>query len=200
MDEFRNLMECLSEKRYYISDTLISDELALALQDEALTRFEVGDYRKAKVGRNITERLDQRVRGDITSWLDNDINNQSSAQQEYRKFLDQLTQTLNPTFYLGIRSFEGHFACYDEGAFYKKHVDQHRGRGLRRLSVILYLNDLEEGQGGELVLYNFENHDLIMDTIRPKLGRIAIFLSDDLAHEVLPSFAPRISLTGWLRA
>ncbi len=200
MNEFQRMLESLSEKRYFVSDTLISNELALALQDEAMSRFEKGDFHEAKVGRNITERLDQRIRGDITSWLDNDSSNQSLAQQEYWKFLDQLKDLLNPTFYLGIRSFEGHFACYDEGAFYKKHVDQHRGRGLRRLSIILYLSDMLEGQGGELVLYDYNDHDKILDTIRPKLGRIALFISDDMAHEVLPSFAPRISLTGWLRA
>ncbi|EPZ49495.1 oxidoreductase, 2OG-Fe(II) oxygenase family protein [Bacteriovorax sp. BAL6_X] len=200
MQELDALIEALTEKRYYVSDTLISNELAHALKDEAQTRFHIGDFQEAKVGRQLTKRLDERIRGDLTSWIEGDMANHSLALQQYLKFLDNLKDQLNPIFYLGIRSYEGHFACYDEGAFYRKHVDQHRGRGLRRLSVILYLSDMSNDDGGEVVIYHHQKQDVEVTRIRPKLGRLLIFLSEDLPHEVLPAYKARLSLTGWLRA
>ncbi|WP_412463382.1 2OG-Fe(II) oxygenase [Halobacteriovorax sp. RT-2-6] len=200
MQELETLVESLTEKRYYVSDTLISNELARSLKDEAQTRFHIGDFQEAKVGRQLTKRLDEKIRGDLTSWIEGEMADHPPALQEYLKFLDDLKDLLNPIFYLGIRSYEGHFACYDEGAFYRKHVDQHRGRGLRRLSVILYLSDMNDGDGGEVVIYHHDDQDQEVARINPMLGRILIFLSEDLPHEVLPAFKPRLSLTGWLRA
>ncbi|WP_393091278.1 2OG-Fe(II) oxygenase [Halobacteriovorax sp. HFRX-2_2] len=200
MQELDALIESLTEKRYYVSDTLISNELARALKDEAQTRFHIGDFQEAKVGRQLTKRLDERIRGDLTSWIEGDMAEHPLALQQYLKFLDNLKDQLNPIFYLGIRSYEGHFACYDEGAFYRKHVDQHRGRGLRRLSVILYLSDMGEADGGEVIIYHHERQDEEVTRIKPMLGRLLIFLSEDLPHEVLPAYKARLSLTGWLRA
>ncbi len=200
MQELDALIESLTEKRYYVSDTLISNELARALKDVAQTRFHIGDFQEAKVGRQLTKRLDERIRGDLTSWIEGDMAEHPLALQQYLKFLDNLKDQLNPIFYLGIRSYEGHFACYDEGAFYRKHVDQHRGRGLRRLSVILYLSDMDEAAGGEVVIYHHERQDEEVTRIKPMLGRLLIFLSEDLPHEVLPAYKARLSLTGWLRA
>lgn len=200
MKELDKLVDSLEQNRYYVSDTLINNELVRALKDEALSRFELGDFNHAKVGRQMTKRLDQHIRSDKISWISSEPNEQSTALREYFQFLNIFKEHLNPIFYLGIRSYEGHYAYYDEGAFYKKHVDQHRGRGLRRLSVILYLNDMAESDGGEVVLYDYNNHERVLEIVRPKLGRLLIFISEDLPHEVLASNAPRLSLTGWMRA
>ncbi|AYF43599.1 oxidoreductase, 2OG-Fe(II) oxygenase family protein [Halobacteriovorax sp. BALOs_7] len=200
MKELDRLVDSLAKNRYYVSDTLINNELVRALKDEALSRFEVGEFDQARVGRQLTKRLDQHIRRDKISWISSDTNEQTNALKEYFSFLNQLKDYLNPLFYLGIRNYEGHFAFYDTGAFYKKHVDQHRGRGLRRLSVILYLNDMNDGDGGEVVLYDFNHHENVLDTIRPKEGRLLIFISEDLPHEVLTAHMPRLSLTGWMRA
>lgn len=200
MKELNRLIDSLTERRFYVSDSLINDELVRALNDEALSLFKVGEFDEARIGRQLTKRLDQSIRSDKISWIPSSKNEQSNAVRDYYSILENLKDFLNPIFYLGIRSFEGHFAYYDKGAFYKKHVDQHRGRGLRRLSVILYLNDMQEGDGGEVVLYDTKDKKKVIEVVRPKAGRLLIFISDDLPHEVLKANKPRVSLTGWMRA
>lgn len=194
------LISSLTEKRYFVSDEFIPESLSLALQDEALSLLHQKQYEPAKIGSRIDKERNTKIRSDKTSWLSRDEEEQSSAQKDFLKIINNLMDTLNPLFYLGLRKYEGHYAYYNEGAYYKKHVDQHKGVGSRRLSTILYLTDMQEGQGGELVLYDWENPELIFDTIRPQRGRFVCFLSEDFYHEVLPAHSARISLTGWLRS
>jgi SM-20-related protein len=114
-----------------------------------------------------------------------------------------LREAINCSLYLGLKEYEGHFALYPEGAVYQKHIDQFKtgpGNQERLISVIFYLNeDWGDDQGGELVLYNPYDHQKILETITPKLGRLACFLTENLPHEVLMATRPRYSLTGWLR-
>lgn len=198
MNTFIELVEALTEQKYFVSDSLISSELAAALRDEALSALSCGDFRKAGIGRELTKRTDSSIRSDQILWWP--ARADSIAKAEYLAFLEQVMEALNPTLYLGLRQYEGHYARYDTGAFYKKHVDQHRGVGLRRLSVILYLNDFEAGEGGELVLYKHEQEDIELTRITPRFGRLAMFLTEDFPHEVLVAGKPRLSVTGWLRA
>ncbi|HCN73582.1 MAG TPA: hypothetical protein DIS96_18500, partial [Pusillimonas sp.] len=54
--------------------------------------------------------------------------------------------------------------------------------------------------GGELCLYESEQSPRENATrITPAPGRLVIFRSDLVWHEVLPGQKPRWSLTGWLR-
>ncbi len=193
-----DLVHALTENKYYVSDTLIPESLASALRDEAMSALTSGDYHDAGIGRQLTKRTDTSIRSDQILWWPERAD--SIAKAEYLAFLETLMEALNPTLYLGLRQFEGHYACYGAGAFYKKHIDQHRGVGARRLSVILYLNDFEAGEGGELVLYKHEQADQELGRVTPRFGRLAMFLTEDFPHEVLMATKERLSVTGWLRA
>lgn len=108
---------------------------------------------------------------------------------------------LNRSLYLGLVDFEGHFAVYPKGGFYKAHLDRHRETSDRIVSVILYLNaDWKPGDGGELKLWitpgNKEGDFII---IEPRMGTLVCFLSEDFWHEVLPAEKTRASITGWFR-
>lgn len=194
----QNIIDALTTDKYFVSDDVITKDLAYALLDEAISALVLGDFQSASIGKGITKQEDQSIRGDSTLWWKD--NPESEAQAEYFSFMKKLMNALNPVFYLGLRNVEAHFARYDVGAFYKKHVDQHKGVGLRRLSTILYLTDFEDGDGGELVLYDHINQDKEVARITPKLGRLVLFLSEDFPHEVLAPHKPRLSVTGWLRA
>lgn len=198
MNTYIELVEALTEQRFFVSDSLVGHELASALRDEALSALSSGDFRDAAIGRELTKRTDSSIRSDQILWWPERAD--SIAKAEYLTFLEQLMEAVNPTLYLGLRQFEGHYARYDTGAFYKKHVDQHRGVGLRRLSVILYLNDFEAHEGGELVLYKHDQVDKELARVTPRFGRLAMFLTEDFPHEVLLAKKPRLSVTGWLRA
>ena len=67
------------------------------------------------------------------------------------------------------------------------------------LSVVVYLNpDWGMDDGGELVIYT---DDKVTDGIKviPSFATIAVFLSEDHLHEVLPTQRDRYSIAGWYR-
>ena len=89
------------------------------------------------------------------------------------------------------------FAFYAPGASYLRHRDEFRHDDSRTVSVIVYLNaDWLPEHGGALRLHpeGFSTQD-----ISPVGSRIAVFLSADMLHEVLPATRDRLSLTGWFR-
>ena len=101
---------------------------------------------------------------------------------------------------LGLFTFESHFAHYAPGAFYKTHLDAFRGQANRILSVVLYLNpDWADDEGGEMVLYQETEPNQKLFTVKPELGTLAVFLSEEFPHEVLPAKRDRYSIAGWYR-
>jgi SM-20-related protein len=85
------------------------------------------------------------------------------------------------------------------GARYTKHRDS-LGDDPRRVTIILYLQTLawrSSADGGELSVQSpVENNP---QRIEPKGGRMVIFDSREVEHEVLPSRGMRMALTLWLR-
>ncbi|HAH37000.1 MAG TPA: 2OG-Fe(II) oxygenase, partial [Algoriphagus sp.] len=103
--------------------------------------------------------------------------------------------------FLGLKSFEGHFARYPIGSFYKRHLDQFQQVPYREVTVILYVNDQwTEADEGALRMYlpNPDGTERIEDYL-PMPGRLVVFLSAEIPHEVLPTKKERNSITGWLK-
>jgi SM-20-related protein len=100
---------------------------------------------------------------------------------------------------MGILHQEFHYAVYPKGTFYKRHLDTFQNDDRRKLSMVCYLNDdsWDKTNGGELVIYPENSNEVI---IHPLLGRVVIFESQLLEHEVRPVFNDmRLSITGWLK-
>eukprot|EP00943_MAST-04B_sp_MAST-4B-sp1_P006374 g6374.t1 len=72
----------------------------------------------------------------------------------------------------------------------------------REITAILYLNEVDFDQGGELRCYYYDddnNNTILMYTdIKPRGGRLVIFKSKVVPHEVLPSSASRYALSLWI--
>ncbi len=99
---------------------------------------------------------------------------------------------------LGLFEYEAHFAQYEVGDFYKKHLDAFRGNESRKLTTVFYMNeDWRDANGGELKVYDL--NDQLIQTIAPIAGRLVVFLSEQFPHEVLPAHAKRYSIAGWFR-
>src|SRR5690606_21381019 len=116
---------------------------------------------------------------------------EAKADVSERLFFDKinnLVHYLNKTCFLGILHKEFHYALYPIGTFYKRHIDTFKNDDRRKLSFVCYLN--EEGwlpeNGGELVLYLDENGQDIEKVIYPFPGRVVIFESQVIEHEVKP--------------
>jgi len=169
-------------------------DLVTALAAECRSRAAQGALAPAGVGRGAGKAVRETVRGDHIQWLEA---GQSSACDRYLHIMETLRQALNQALYLGLEEYETHFALYPPGAFYQKHVDRFRDDDRRTVSAVMYLNqDWLPEHGGALRLHlDGERYQDIL----PLAGSLALFLSADMPHEVLPATRERLSLTGWFR-
>ncbi len=181
-----------------MSDDILPAALAQGLRQEAQHRWESGGFRPATVGSALAKRHDTDIRGDSICWL-----NPQDAQTDIARFhawADDLQTLLNREFFIGLKWLECHFARYDSGAGYTRHVDQHVASSARKISLVLYLNpDWRDGDGGELCIYDPQTNAEAA-CIAPRMGRLMLFRSDAVPHAVLPCSRTRWSLTGWFRS
>lgn len=154
------------------------------------------DFRRAGTGRGQEHQLNRFVRRDRIRWL----SHEHPAESAWLDYMASLQQYLNRRLFLGLFSYEGHFAHYSPGDFYRRHMDAFQGQANRILTTVLYLNpDWESRDGGELVIYYPCNHDKELCRVRPAFGTLVTFLSEEYPHEVLPAQRDRYSIAGWFR-
>ncbi|MGD8407184.1 MAG: 2OG-Fe(II) oxygenase [Thiohalophilus sp.] len=192
------IAEQLLRQGYSVTDHYLSAANVDKLHDEASTAWQEGCFRHAGIGRGENWELQPGIRNDKVLWLEEA--ECSTSQQSYLSGLEKLRQRLNRELQLGLFDFEGHYAIYPPGACYRRHIDQFRDIGSRRVSVILYLNDdWKIENGGALRLYLENDSTQHYRDIYPYAGRLVTFLSDRFYHEVLPAKRERYSITGWFR-
>lgn len=154
------------------------------------------EFNEAGTGRKQNHQLNQFVRRDHIHWLDA----QHKDESLWFDWMNGLKTHLNRSLMLGLFSYECHFAQYQPGAFYKKHLDAFKGQANRRLSTVLYLNpNWQTSDGGELTLYSPEVPEQELLRVAPQFGTLVVFLSEDFPHEVLPAKQLRYSIAGWFR-
>lgn len=152
-------------------------------------------YTDAGIGRGDEYLKNVFVRTDEICW----ITGESEAGGMWIDWTTKLQNFLNRRLFLGLFSFESHFAHYSPGDYYKRHVDAFRGETNRVLSVVTYLNPgWSNTDRGELVLYR-DDEDREGLKIVPLYGTIVVFLSEEFPHEVLPANRDRYSVAGWFR-
>jgi SM-20-related protein len=175
-------------------DDFFPPDLTLALAAECTALAAAGALELARVGQGATRSWRPAVRGDRIQWL---AAGQSAARDRYLAIVETLRIALNRELFLGLDAYESHFAFYAPGAAYLRHRDRFRDDDRRTVSVVVYLNaDWLPEQGGALRLHP---EGALARDIAPVGGRIAVFLSADMLHEVLPATRDRISLAGWFR-
>ncbi|NKI26570.1 2OG-Fe(II) oxygenase [Arenibacter sp. 6A1] len=197
---FEKVITDISETKYSIIDDFFTDEEVAVLRNSLLTKYEEEQFKKAAIGNRVNEQIEKAIRGDFILWI-----NEDSHDVLERRFFDKindLANYLNKTCFMGILYKEFHYAIYPEGTFYKRHLDTFKNDDRRKLSMVCYLNEndwVPETDGGELVLYLSENGKDETKTITPFPGRVVIFESQELEHEVKPVKRERLSITGWLK-
>ncbi|WP_447555644.1 2OG-Fe(II) oxygenase [Vreelandella sp. EE22] len=190
------LIDALVEQGWYVGKAVIDPALCRALHSE-ITHLQAAEaLEEAGVGRGPQHLLRKDIRGDAIHWL----NRESEAQRCYLDAMQRLQSALNQTLFLGLFEYEAHFAHYPAGAFYKRHLDSFRGRANRVVSTVGYLTpNWPLDGGGEMVIYDPDQPDREVARVVPQAGTFACFLSDTIAHEVLPTRHPRSSIAGWFR-
>jgi SM-20-related protein len=205
MDEFvlnplyEKVIDDLAEQKYSVVDGFFSNAEVQGLRDGLLAKFEAERFKKSAIGNQANEQVQSTVRGDFILWLDETT--ATGAEKAFFDTIQDFTQYLNRTCYMGIAKQEFHYALYPEGTFYKRHLDTFQNDSSRKLSMVCYLNDEDwkPEYGGELTLYLNENVAEKALDIYPVKGRVVVFESQVLEHEVKPVKQKRLSITGWLK-
>ena len=184
----------LKQHGYIILNDIFSVEQLQSLFID-IKKTDIETFREAGIGREQVFQLNQFVRRDRICWLDMSY----QPTRFYLEWAEALRQHLNRILFLGLFDYECHYAHFPKKAFYKKHLDAFQGNSNRRLSSVLYLNPAwQPADGGELVLHAPDD-STVLETVLPTFGTMALFLSEEFPHEVLPTRCSRYSLTGWFR-
>lgn len=167
-------------------------ELAHQLLAE-LQSLSAAAFKNAGTGRHLGHEIRKTVRGDSTSWLDDE----TTTGKAWLRWTAALQLHLNRHLFLGLGTLESHYSRYAIGDFYDKHMDAFVGQSNRKISLVVYLNEnwVAEDEG-ELLLYVGKDHKTVLK-VEPTFGTIVIFLSEDFPHEVLTTSAERLSVAGW---
>ena len=193
-DCFETLISSYLEDKIGVVEHFISEELAHHLVNRLVELKEQNLLKAAGIGNAAKFTQNSAIRSDAIYWLDRENNNVYE-----NAFLDQVeafVSYLNRSCYTGITGYEFHFALFEKGSFYRKHLDQFQDNSNRQFSMITYLNtNWHAEDGGELCIYDANE----VTKIAPTNRKTVFFKSNELVHEVLESNSPRLSVTGWLR-
>lgn len=188
------LADALAEQEYYVLDDFLSEKEVMGLREAFAHHREQENFQRAGIGNAHLYQVDRDIRGDYIKWIDPE--EAFPAALHFLQKIDSLMQDLNRLLFLSLKDFECHYAIYPPGTFYEKHLDQFRSTNNRKVSFACYLNpDWKMEDGGELRLFLGEEE---LD-VAPIAGRLALFRSDTVPHEVLTTNADRYSITGWMR-
>ena len=178
---------------YAVVDAGVAPPLANELYEQALHTHE--SYQQARIGRGEELLEKTQVRGDKTQWIEGS----TAAEAAWLQWANELRNYLNRELYIGINSFESHFAHYAPGTYYEQHFDSFQGNNSRLVSVIAYLNpEWSESDGGQLSLVDAATDKQLM-CIEPAMGKVVVFMSSDFPHAVLATHKNRYSVSGWFR-
>jgi SM-20-related protein len=191
---FNTLIDSFIANEVGIADDFLSVSLAQHLKENLSKLYADKLMLSAGTGNEVVVNHDKLVRSDVIYWLDRRHNNKH--ENDFFDLMDRFVAYLNSTCYTGITGYEFHYTLYEKGSFYKKHIDQFQQNGSRAYSMIMYLNaDWKQSDGGELRIH----HQGSEQNIAPLNGKSVFFKSSELAHEVLVTNKPRLSITGWLK-
>ena len=195
-ERFEELIDGFVHNRAGVSNSFISKELSRSLQENLRLLHCEGELVSAGIGDAQNKVLDKSIRRDKIYWIDNATTN--VAEQEFLAFVQEFISYLNRTCFTAINDFEFHYAIYEAGSFYKRHIDQFKNNNYRKFSLITYLNDdWKNDDGGSLLLYHEDGR---IESILPEDQRTVFFKSDELEHEVAVASRARMSITGWLKS
>ena len=192
--QFDALIDSYIANKVGIDKNFISSALSKGLQQNIRQLQDDDALKTAGIGNSRLKDANQQMRSDKICWLDKTNNN--VYEQEFLELAESFIGHLNRTCYTCINSYEFHYAVYEEGNFYKRHIDQFRSDSNRKFSLINYLNeDWLEEDGGQLYLYQDET----VQKIQPASQTAVFFKSDEMEHEVALCKRSRMSITGWLK-
>jgi SM-20-related protein len=186
---YSQITDALVKDGYIVIENALESQLS---QELSQISKNITNYKQAGISHKST--LDKNRRKDKIQWLDaNDV-----VTCKYIAFANGLQNYLNRHLYLGLKYYEAHFALYEAGDFYEKHLDAFKNSKNRVVTSVYYLNEVwKSDDGGELVIYDKNN--VYIKKVIPNINTLVVFMSEEFPHEVLPASAKRHSIAGWFR-
>lgn len=189
------IVEDLYQQGWSVQPAYFDADLIRQLSTEASQLYQNQHMTQAGIGRGAALHHNPAIRQDFIHWL----NGSSTVQQHYQQHMENLRLALNRQLMLGLFELEAHYAVYEAGAFYKRHIDSFKGAANRMVSAVTYLNnDWPATAGGELLIYA-ENQQDVIQRVTPLAGTLVVFLSEQIPHEVAITHQQRLSIAGWFR-
>ncbi len=198
-DRLASIAAEVAQRDWALVPDFLDPGAVAALREEAESRRAAGRFRAAAVGRASGVAIRPELRSDHLSWIEPD--DSAAAVNAYLLAMEGLRRAMNRHLYLGLMTLESQLALYPPGTFYGRHLDRHRDSDERILSCVFYLNgNWSADDGGQLRLYlpDGEGGERACD-VSPDGGRLVVFLSDRVPHEVLPARRERLSIASWFR-
>ena len=197
--QYEAIISDLLNQQYSIIEDFFQLSEVEELRNSLHQKYEEDNFKKAAIGNRTNEIIAKTIRGDFIMWLNEALGNQ--AEKTFFRKINDFADYLNKTCFMGILHKEFHYALYPEGTFYRRHLDTFQNDDRRKLSIVCYLNeqDWKPEYGGELVIYQNIDGVEVPKTIYPLPGRMVVFESQVLEHEVKPVKTERLSITGWLK-
>lgn len=193
MDRIKKITDELSKHGLSVQTGFLAAEAVSLIVEEMDELLRDHQFKTAGIGNRQKHKQDDQVRKDLTYWLDEATS--SSTQKLISAPLEELRIACNRELFFGLREIEGHYAIYEAGGFYRRHLDSFLDDDSRVLSVVLYLNSSwMPGDGGELLL-----HTPVPVIVEPRGGTLVTFLSHEIEHEVLEAHKVRKSYAGWFK-
>lgn len=193
-ETFETIINSFLENKVGLMDDFLNEDLSSHLIENLLLLLQEKQLKAAGIGNNSKLLNDKLIRGDVIYWLDR--KHENIHENRFLDLIDEFVKYLNRTCYSGITGYEFHYALYEKGSFYKRHLDQFRDNQNRAFSMVMYLNNnWKTADGGELCIYHHDHSQIIS----PMNGKCVFFKSSELEHEVLLSHKARMSITGWLK-
>lgn len=195
-EAFEDLIQGLLHQDFGICQGLLDETTIIGLRSNLLQYLENGEMHAAGVGQKFDFSKNAAVRGDLIKWIEADTTDPYEII-----LLDRVREFflyLNRTCFTSINDFEFHYAFYEQGSFYKRHLDQFKNDRGRQFSLVFYINEnWLEIDGGNLSIYR-EGRPTA--NIYPTAGTAVFFKSDRIEHEVhLSPTRYRLSIAGWLK-
>lgn len=194
--QFEELIQGLIDNEYGCCNDFILPGTVSGLNANIRSLSESEGMKPSGFGNKTDFKKDELVRGDKINWIAEESTN--PFELIYLDKIGKFIGYLNSTCFTAITSFESHYSSYEKNSFYKRHLDQFKNEKGRKYSIVLYLNEnWGKEDGGLLSLYPKAGSQI---DISPLGGRMVLFRSDEMEHEVNPSFTrTRNSIAGWLK-
>ena len=194
--QFERLIQGLIQDEYGCENDFLLPETLQGLRKNMATLNDLGKMKTAGIGNKTAFHNNQLIRSDKVTWIEED--SIDAYENVYLQKIWRFINYLNQSCFTSIKTYESHYANYEVGSFYKRHLDQFKNEKGRKFSIVLYLNqDWKDEDEGTLALYPLNR---MQKDIAPVDGRIVFFRSDEMEHEVRPSTTKeRKSITGWMK-